>query len=73
MENLQNQNVSSTSTIPTLTNAPVSNTNPTSTTAGSTTDNKGKQLQVLASRKEMLMIKKSHKFEIILQNLMVIL
>jgi hypothetical protein len=58
MENLRNQNASSTGTTPTSTNAPASNTNPTSTTAGSTTDNKGKQLQVLASRKEMLMIKK---------------
>ena len=36
---------------PTSTNAPASNINPTSTTARSTTDNKGKQLQVLASRK----------------------
>jgi hypothetical protein len=51
MENLQNQNASSTSTTPTSTNAPTSNTNPTSTTIGSTTDNKGKQPQVLTSRK----------------------
>jgi hypothetical protein len=51
MENLQNQNVSSTGTTPTSTNALASNTNPISTTAGSTTDNKGKQLQVLSSRK----------------------
>ena len=36
---------------PTSTNALASNTNPISTTAGSTTDNKGKQLQVLSSRK----------------------
>jgi len=36
-------------------------------------DNKGKQLQVLTSRKKMLMIKRNHKFGIILQNLMVIL
>ena len=73
MENLQNQNASSTGTTLTSTNAPASNSNPTSTTAGSATDNKGKQLQVLTSRKKMLMIKKSHKFGIILQNLMVIL
>jgi hypothetical protein len=39
MEKLQNQNASST------------NTNPTSTTAGSTADSKGKQSQVLTSRK----------------------
>jgi hypothetical protein len=51
MENLQNQNASFTSTIPTSINAPTSNTNPTSTTIGSTTDNKGKQPQVLTSRK----------------------
>jgi hypothetical protein len=51
MENLQNQNVSSIGTTLTSTNAPASNTNPTSTTAGSTTKNKGKQLQVLAFRK----------------------
>jgi hypothetical protein len=51
MENLQNQNASSTGTTLTSTNTPASNTNLTSTTAGSTTDNKGKQLQVLASRK----------------------
>jgi hypothetical protein len=51
MENLQNQNVSFTSTTPTSINAPTSNTNPTSTTIGSTTDNKGKQPQVLTSRK----------------------
>jgi hypothetical protein len=51
MENLQNQNASSTSTTPTSTNAPASNTNPTSTTALSVMDNKGKQLQVLTSRK----------------------
>jgi hypothetical protein len=51
MENLQNQNVSSTGTTPTSTNAPASNTNPTSTTVGSATDNKGKQPQVLTSKK----------------------
>jgi hypothetical protein len=51
MENLQNQNASSTGTTSTSTNAPASNTNPTSTTAGSTMDNKGKQLQVITSRK----------------------
>jgi hypothetical protein len=51
MENLQNQNASFTSTTPTSINAPTSNTNPTSTTIGSTTDNKGKQPQVLTSRK----------------------
>jgi hypothetical protein len=39
MENLQNQNASSISIIPTL------------TTAGASTNNKGKQLQVLTSRK----------------------
>jgi hypothetical protein len=52
MENLQNQNVSSTGTTPTSTNALASNTNPTSTTVGSATDNKGKQPQVLTSRKK---------------------
>jgi hypothetical protein len=51
MENLQNQNALSTDTTPTSTNVSTSNTNPTSTTAGSATDNKGKQLQVLTSRK----------------------
>jgi hypothetical protein len=51
MENLQNQNASSTGTTSTSTNAPASNTNPTSTTAGSIMDNKGKQLQVITSRK----------------------
>jgi hypothetical protein len=58
MENLQNQNASSTGTTPTSTNAPASNSNPTSTTAGSATDNKGKQLQVLTSRKKMVDDKK---------------
>jgi len=52
MENFQNQNVSSTNTTPTSTNALTSNTNPTSTTAGSATDSKGKQPQVLTSRKK---------------------
>jgi hypothetical protein len=42
MENLQNQNVSSTRITSTSTNALVSNTNPTSTIAGFATDNKGK-------------------------------
>jgi hypothetical protein len=51
MENLQNQNASSTGTTPTSTNVAASNTNPTSTTTGSTMDNKDKQLLVLASRK----------------------
>ena len=51
MENLQNQNASSTGTTPTSTNVAASNTNPTSTIAGSIMDNKGKQLLVLASRK----------------------
>jgi len=51
MENLQNQNASSTGTTPTSIIAPASNTNPTSTTVVSTTENKGKQLQVFASRK----------------------
>jgi hypothetical protein len=59
MENLQNQNASSTGTILTSTNAPASNTNPTSTTAVSTTENKGKQLQVLASRKRNVDDKKN--------------
>jgi hypothetical protein len=36
-------------------------------------DNKGKLPQVLHQGKEMLMIEKSHKFWITLQNLMVIL
>jgi hypothetical protein len=73
MENLQIQNVSSTSTTPTSTNSPTSKTNPESTTAGSTTDIKGKQPQVLTLREKMLMIKKSYKFWITLQNLMLIL
>jgi len=74
MENLQNQNALSTGTTPTSTNVSTSNTNPTSTTAGSATDNKGKQLQVLTSRKRNVDDKKkNHKFGIILQNLMVIL
>jgi len=47
MENLQNENVSFTSTNPTSTNIPTSNTNPTSTIIGSTTDNKDKQPQGL--------------------------
>ena len=51
MKNLQNQNASSIGTTSTSTNAPASSTNPTSTTAGSAMDNKGKQLQVLTSRK----------------------
>lgn len=74
MENLQNQNALSTGTTPTSTNVSTSNTNPTSTTAGSATDNKGKQLQVLTSRKRNVDDKKkNHKFGIILQNLMVII
>ena len=59
MENLQNQNASSNGTTPTSSTAPSSNTNPTSTTVGSTTDTKGKQLQVLASRKRNVDKKKS--------------
>jgi hypothetical protein len=51
MKNLQNQNTLSTGTTQTSTNASASNTNPTSTTAGSAMDNKGKQLQVLTSRR----------------------
>jgi len=51
MENPQIQNALSTSTTPTSTNSPTSKTNAESTTAGSTTDTKGKQPQVLASRK----------------------
>jgi len=66
MENLQNQNASFTSITPTSTNAPVLNTNTTSTTAGSVIYNKGKQLQVLTSRKRNVDNKKSHKFGIIL-------
>jgi len=73
MKNLQNQNVSSIGTTLTSTNAPASNTNPTSTTAGSTQKIKVNNFKSLHLEKEMLMIKKSHKFEIILQNLMVIL
>jgi hypothetical protein len=73
MENLQNQNASSTGTTPTSTNAPASNTNPTSTIAVSTMEKKVNNFKSLHLGKEMLMIKKSHKFGIILQNLMVIL
>jgi hypothetical protein len=73
MEKLQNQNVSSTGSTPTSTNTPTSNTNPTSTIAGFVMDNKGKQTLVLTSRKINVDDRKSHKFRIILQNLMVIL
>jgi hypothetical protein len=51
MENLQIQNASSTGTTPTSTNSPTSKTNAESTTAGSITDTKGKQPQVLTSMK----------------------
>jgi hypothetical protein len=61
MENLQNQNTSFTSSTPTSTNTPASNTNSTSTTVGSVTDNKGKQLQVLTSRKRNVDDKKKVK------------
>ena len=60
MENLQNPIFSSI------------DTTPTSTTAGSATNDKGKQFQVLALRKRNVDDKKSHKFEIIILNLMVI-
>jgi len=52
MENLQIQNASSISTTPTSTNSPTLKTNPESNTAGSTTDIKGKQPQVLTLRKK---------------------
>jgi len=51
MENLQNQNASSTLTTRTSTNVPTSNTNPTSITTGSAMDNKGKQPQVPTLRR----------------------
>ena len=52
MENRQNQNVSSADTTPTSTfNALTSNTQPTSTTAGSVTNDKGKQPEALTLRK----------------------
>uniref|UniRef100_A0A6N2LXU2 Small ribosomal subunit protein eS4 N-terminal domain-containing protein n=1 Tax=Salix viminalis TaxID=40686 RepID=A0A6N2LXU2_SALVM len=72
MENLQNPNFSSIDTTPTSTsNALTTNTKPKSILAGSATIDKGKQLQVLALRKRNV-DEKSHKFEIILLNLMVI-
>jgi len=51
METTQIQNASSTGTAPTSTTSPTSKTNTESTNAGSTTDTKGKQPQVFASRK----------------------
>ncbi|KAG5247692.1 zinc finger BED domain-containing protein [Salix suchowensis] len=52
MENRQNQNVSSTDTTPTsMFNALSSNTQPTSTTAGSVTNDKGIQHEALTLRK----------------------
>jgi hypothetical protein len=51
METTQIQNASSTGTTPTSTTSPTSKTNAESTNAASTTDTKGKQPQVLASRK----------------------
>jgi hypothetical protein len=51
MENLQIQNASSTGTTLTSINSPTSKTNVESTTAGSITDTKGKQPQVLTSMK----------------------
>ena len=51
METTQIQNASSTGTTPTSTTSPTSKTIAESTNTGSTTDTKGKQPQVLTSRK----------------------
>ncbi|XP_034921578.1 zinc finger BED domain-containing protein RICESLEEPER 2-like [Populus alba] len=51
METTQVQNASSTGTTPTSNTSPTSKTNTESTNAGSTTDSKGKQPQVLTSKK----------------------
>ncbi|KAL9372591.1 hypothetical protein Peur_034835 [Populus x canadensis] len=51
METTQIQSASSTGTTPTSTTSPTSKPNAESTNAGSTTDTKGKQPQVLTSRK----------------------
>jgi hypothetical protein len=51
METTQIQNASSTGTTPTSTTSPTSKTIAESTNEGSTTDTKGKQPQVLISRK----------------------
>jgi len=51
METTQIQNASSTGTTPTSTTSPTSKTIAESTNAGSITDTKGKQPQVLTSRK----------------------
>jgi hypothetical protein len=59
--------------LPTSTNASTSKINPKSTTTWSVMDNKGKQSQILTSRKKMLKMDKTHKFRITLQNLMMIL
>jgi len=74
METPQIQNDSSTGTTPTSTTSQTSKTNAESTHVGSSTDTKGKQPQVLTSRKRNADDKKkSHKFGITLQNLMLIL
>ena len=67
METTQIQNASSTGTAPTSTTSPTSKTNTESTNAGSTTDTKGKQPQVFASRKRNAEDRKNHKFGITLQ------
>ena len=51
METTQIQNASSTGTTPTSTTSPTSKANIESTNAGSTTDSKGKQPQVLTLRR----------------------
>ena len=51
METTQIQSASFTGTTPTSTTSPTSKPNAESTNAGSTTDTKGKQPQVLTSRK----------------------
>jgi len=73
METTQIQNASSTGTTPTSTTSPTSKTNTESTNAGSTQIQKVNNLKSLHLGKEMLKIEKSHKFGIILQNLMLIL
>jgi hypothetical protein len=73
MENLQNQNASSTGTTLKSTNAPASNTNQHQLLQDPPWIVKVNNFKSLHLEKEMLMIKKSHKFGIILQNLMVIL
>ena len=74
MENLQNKNVSSTdTTLKSTFNALTSNTQPTSTTIGFVTNDKGRQPQFLVLRKRNVDDRKNHKFGIILPKFMVIL